>query len=138
VDSSQYTDRSRKFDFDIITDQLTTGYEAGGNLRQTFGTEGFGDAFNSMGLKDPAVDSLIETAIRAQSRPEMIVAVHALDRELRALRFWIPQWFSNKYLVAYYDVFGHPETLPPYALGEMDFWWYDAEKAEKLKAAGAL
>ena len=138
VDSSQYTDRSRKFDFDIITDQLTTGYEAGGGLRQTFGSEGFGDAFNSMGLQNPAVDSLIETAIRAETRPEMIVATHALDRELRALRFWIPQWYSNKYLVAYYDVFGHPETLPPYALGEMDFWWYDAEKAEKLKAAGAL
>ena len=64
--------------------------------------------------------------------------MQALDRALRALHFWVPQWFKASHTVAYYDMFEHPETLPPYALGEMDFWWYNAEKGEKLKAAGAF
>ena len=61
-----------------------------------------------------------------------------MDRALRALVFWVPQWFKATHTVAYFDMYEHPETLPPYTLGELDFWWYNAEKAEKLKAAGAL
>ena len=48
------------------------------------------------------------------------------------------QAYKNTHTVAYYDQYEHPETLPPYALGEMDFWWFNAEKAAKLKAAGVL
>ena len=62
----------------------------------------------------------------------------ALDRSLRALRFWVPQWFKAEYTLAYYDMFAHPQNMPPYQLGELDFWWYDADKAEKLKQSGAL
>ena len=62
----------------------------------------------------------------------------ALDRVLRAERFWVPQWYKNTYTVAYYDLFARPETPAPYALGEMDFWWYDADKADALRKAGAI
>ena len=48
------------------------------------------------------------------------------------------QWFKAKHTVAYWDMFGHPETMPPYALGELDFWWYDADKADALRKAGAI
>ena len=91
-----------------------------------------------MGLKSPAVDKLIDQLIAAKTREEMTVLTRALDRVLRAERFWVPQWYKSIHTVAYYDQFGHPDALPPYALGEMDFWWYDAEKAARLKAAGAL
>jgi microcin C transport system substrate-binding protein len=50
----------------------------------------------------------------------------------------VPQWYKANHTIAYYDIFEHPENLPPYALGELDFWWYNAEKAEALKANGAL
>ena len=60
------------------------------------------------------------------------------DRVLRAMHFWVPQWFKGKHTVAYWDMYAHPETLPPYSLGELDFWWYDADKAAKLKEAGAI
>ncbi|MEZ5777866.1 MAG: extracellular solute-binding protein [Paracoccaceae bacterium] len=138
VDSAQYTSRSRSYDFDIITDQFPTGYEPGSGLKQYFGTEGLTDVFNSMGLSDPAVDTLITKVIEAKTKEEMHVAVKALDRVLRAIRFWVPQWFKDSYTVAYYDMYEHPEPLPPYALGEMSFWWYNADKAEALRAAGAL
>ena len=68
----------------------------------------------------------------------MTVRTRALDRALRSLRFWVPQWFKDSHTVAYYDMYEHPANLPPYSLGELDFWWYNAEKAEGLKAAGAF
>ena len=50
----------------------------------------------------------------------------------------MPQWYNGYNLVAYYEQYGRPDTLPPYSLGELDFWWYDKEKADKLRQAGAL
>ncbi len=138
IDDSQYTDRTRSFDFDMITDNLPTGFEPSAGLRQYFGTEGLKDAFNTMGLSDPAVDALITDVLNAQSRDELKVSVHALDRVLRAIRFWVPQWYKNVHTVAYYDMYEHPANVPPFSLGNLDFWWYNAEKADKLKAAGAF
>jgi microcin C transport system substrate-binding protein len=68
----------------------------------------------------------------------MKVATRALDRVLRAERFWVPHWYKSTNMVAYYDMYEHPVKLPPYELGELDFWWYNAEKGEALKAAGVL
>jgi len=50
----------------------------------------------------------------------------------------VPQWFKDVHTVAYYDIFEHPETLPPFARGELDFWWFNPEKAAALKSAGVL
>jgi microcin C transport system substrate-binding protein len=138
VDDAQYTRRERSFDFDIITDSLPTGYEPGSGLRQYFGSEGVEDVFNTMGLSDPAVDALITHVLNADTKAELAPAVKALDRVLRALKFRVPQWYKNKHTVAYYDMYEHPEPLPPFARGELDFWWMNAEKAEQLKAAGAF
>jgi microcin C transport system substrate-binding protein len=91
-----------------------------------------------MGLQSEAVDALIAHIIAAESEEEMATAVRALDRVLRAYRFWVPQWYKDVHTVAYYDMYEHPDPLPPYALGQLDFWWYNAERAEELRAAGAL
>lgn len=138
VDDAQMTNRERSHDFDIVTDHLGQDYIPGSGLQQYFGSKSTDDVFNAMGLQSPAVDSLIATVEAATTREDMTVAVHALDRVLRAYRFWVPQWFKDAHTVAYFDMFEHPAELPPYALGELDFWWYNAEKAEKLKAAGAF
>jgi microcin C transport system substrate-binding protein len=91
-----------------------------------------------MGLKSPAVDRWTDVVMAAKSKEDLTVATKALDRVLRAERFWVPQWFKDTSTVAYFDQYEHPDPLPPYALGELDFWWFNAEKAEKLRAAGAL
>lgn len=138
VDDAEMTTRTRSHQFDMITDNFRLGYTVGGGDEQTFGSENVADVFNPMGLANPAIDALIEKGIHTETREEMDTVVRALDRSLRALRFWVPQWYSADYRLAYYDVFAHPETIPPYGLGTLDFWWYDADKAEKLKQAGAL
>lgn len=139
VDNAQMTNRERSYDFDVITDQLPMDYVPGSGLKQYFGSETVDTSvFNKMGLKDPAVDELIKIVLDAETEDELITSVKALDRVLRSIRFWVPQWYKDAHTVAYFDMFEHPENMPPYSLGHLDFWWYNAEKAEKLKAAGAF
>ncbi len=141
VDNAQMEARTRppEYDFDMTVHNARSGYISGSELKQYYGSETADvSAFNIMGLKSPAVDKLVDVVMGAQSLDELTVATKALDRVLRAERFWVPQWFKNKHTVAYYDMYDHPAELPPYALGELDFWWYNSEKAEALKAAGVL
>jgi len=141
VDNAQMEARTRppEYDFDIVTGNARSGYISGSELKQYYGSETADvSAFNIYGLKSPAVDKLIDVVMASQSLDDLTVATKALDRVLRVERFWVPQWFKDKHTLAYYDVFEHPEVLPPYALGELDFWWYNADKAAALKASGAL
>lgn len=139
VDSAQYVERSRSGDYDLINSSPGQSFEPGSSLRQWFGSETADDSSrNLMRLRSPAVDALIDVVVAAQTLEDLETSVHALDRVLRAEGFWIPQWLKDTHTVAYYDMFRYPENLPPFALGELDFWWYDAQAAEALKTAGAF
>ena len=140
VDSAQYDQRVQPpFDFDIITSNARAGMEPGDDMKQNYSSATANNSvYNVMGLASPAVDKIIDVLAAAKTREEMTVAAHAADRVLLSERFWVPQWYKASYWLAYYDMYGHPEKLPPYALGELSFWWYDADKAAKLKAAGVL
>ncbi|MEZ5756082.1 MAG: extracellular solute-binding protein [Paracoccaceae bacterium] len=141
IDNAQMEARTRppQYDFDIITGNARSDYISGSELKQYYGSETADvSSFNQMGLKSPAVDKLIDVVMAADSNDTLRVATKALDRVLRAERFWVPQWYKATHTIAYYDMYEHPETLPPYALGELDFWWYNAEKAAALRASGAL
>jgi microcin C transport system substrate-binding protein len=141
VDQAEYENRTRNpsYDFDMVTDNARAGYFSGSELKQYYGSETADvSVFNIMGLKSPGVDRLIEVVMSADSRDNLTVATKALDRVLRAERFWVPQWFKATHWVAYYDMYEHPDTLPPYALGETSLWWYNAEKGEALQARGVF
>jgi microcin C transport system substrate-binding protein len=142
VDQAQYEARTRPeggYDFDIITGNARGDYISGSDLQQYYGAETADvSVFNVMGLKSPAVDAMIKVVMAAKTSDDLTVATMALDRVLRAEQFWVPQWYKNVHTVAYYDMFEHPDPLPPYALGDMSFWWYNADKAAALRASGAL
>ena len=141
IDNAQMEARTRppSYDMDIITGNARASLIPGADLKQFYGSETADvSAFNVMGLKSMAVDRLIEHVIAAESMESLTTAVHALDRVLRAERFWVPQWFKDSHTVAYFDMYEHPETLPPFAMGELDFWWYNPGKAAALRAAGVL
>jgi len=141
VDNAEANEREGppNFDFDVITWFTQTGYIPGSELRQWYGSETADTStFNKMGLRSAAVDALIDVVLAATTQADLNVAISALDRVLRWEKFAVPEWFKGAYTVAYFDLFDRPENLPPYSLGELDFWWYNAEKAEKLKQAGAL
>ena len=139
VDNAQLQQRQRDGDFDMITDHFAMGYEPGSGLRQYFGSLGADESlFNVPGLADPGIDALIEMVVDAETREELDVAVTALDRVLRDRVIRVGQWFNNSHWVAYYDMYRYPETLPPYSLGFLDFWWIDPEAEQALRDRGAL
>jgi microcin C transport system substrate-binding protein len=141
VDNAQATEREKSFDFDIVTRRYVMSSTPGLELRGMFGSDAamVSDASNIMGLANPAVDVLIQTVEHASNREELTVAVRALDRVLRAMHIWVPQWYNPGHNIAYLDVYRRPEQgLPPYAMGEIDFWWYDQDRAAELEAAGAF
>ncbi|MCC5972621.1 MAG: ABC transporter substrate-binding protein [Rubellimicrobium sp.] len=138
VDPAQYTNRERSFDWDMILDGYNNNLEEGIGLGQRFGSDGLGDLFNPASFSHPAVDRIIEMVIDADSFDEMAAGVRAIDRIMRREMFIVPTWYNPNFWVAYFDMFEHPDPLPPYALGHLDFWWFNAERAEELRAAGAL
>ena len=139
IDNAQMTERERNFDFDMVTGNFRTSLTPGAELEQYFGSESADfSIFNLAGYGSAAADRLIETVKAAKTRDALDDAIRALDRVLRAETFWVPQWFRNIHTVAYYDMYRYPETLPPYALGTLDFWWFDQQAHDRLKADGAF
>ncbi|WP_298859960.1 ABC transporter substrate-binding protein [uncultured Sulfitobacter sp.] len=139
VDSSQYTARERDRDYDLVFDQYAAILGTGTGLLQYYGSEAAAfSLFNPAGLASPLVDAIIDISLNAKTAEEENTAITALDRALRYELFMIPVWYNDSYWVAYYDMFEHPENMPPYALGHLDFWWYNADKAQKLRDAGVL
>ncbi len=139
VDNAQATERERNFDFDIVTGNFRTSLTSGAGLKQYFGSETADiSIFNLAGYNSEAADRLIENVIAAEDRETLNEATRALDRVLRAEVFWVPQWFRNTHNIAYYNMYRYPDTLPPYALGVLDFWWFDQDAYARLKAEGAF
>jgi microcin C transport system substrate-binding protein len=135
VDPAQFERRRKSFDFDIVTQRYSLRLTPGVELKSYWGSEAatIEGSFNLAGISDPVIDALIDKVIAADSRDELRAATRALDRVLRAGHYWVPHWYKAAHHIAYWDKFGRPATKPRYARGILDTWWYDAQKAEKLK-----
>ena len=139
VDSAQYTSRERDRDYDLVMDGYPSLTGTGAGLMQRFGSEDAAySLFNPAGLASPLVDAVIEASLFTDSQAEEDLAVRVLDRALRNEFFLIPTGYVPDYWVAYWDMYERPAEQPPYALGSLDFWWFNADKAAALRDSGAL
>jgi microcin C transport system substrate-binding protein len=132
VDDSQYENRLRNWDFDIITYAWGETLSPGSEQRGYWGSAAADQpgSENVIGIKNPAVDAIIEKVILAASRNDLVAAIKALDRVLLWNNYVVPQWSYNYLRAAHWDRFGHPEPLPKYGIaGFPALWWWDAEKA---------
>ncbi len=138
VEPVQYRARVEDFDFDITVQRMVFPMTPGDTLRTYFSSQAAATrgSFNFSGVSDPVVDALIEQAIAAETRPKLHAACRALDRVLRAGRYWIPHWYKASHWIAYWDLFGRPNAKPRYARGIPETWWLDREKAEKIERPG--
>jgi microcin C transport system substrate-binding protein len=134
VDPAQYQNRIKEFDFDIITSRLAGPLTPGEGLRRLFSSVDADQqgSNNFAGIKNPVVDALIEVAVAAKTRDDLHTACRALDRVLRSMRPWIPQWNRANHTIAFWDVFGRPATKPAYSRGVFETWWIDEAKARRL------
>jgi microcin C transport system substrate-binding protein len=139
IDPSQFTLRRRDRDFDMISGGYRASLQPSTELMQLFGSEAAAySVFNPSGIHGPAIEALIENIVASTAYDEMVLNVRALDRVLRAKRFMVPNWYLGKYWVAYWNMYEHPQNLPPYSVGIEDLWWNNPTKTAALKSSGAL
>jgi microcin C transport system substrate-binding protein len=138
VDPVQFRKRMDDFDFDLVVQRFNFSSTPGDSLRSYFSSQAAAlkGSQNLAGISDPVIDALIERIIAADSRAKLVTACKALDRVIRAGRYWVPHWYSASHRIAYWDVFGRPATKPRYARGIPETWWYDRGKAAVLEQRG--
>ena len=138
VDPVQYRSRVDGFDFDITVERFGFSSTPGDSLRTFFSSQAAATkgSQNRAGIADPAVDALIDTIIAAKTRADLTAACKALDRVIRAGRYWIPHWYKASHWIAYWDVFDRPPAKPRYFRGIPETWWYDGDKSAKLEKKG--
>ena len=136
IDTAQYQKRVQTFDYEAIVSSFPQSLSPGNEQRSFFGTDEAdkNGSSNYVGIKNPAVDALIDKIIFAKDRAALVVACRALDRALIWNHYVSPHWFIPYERIAFWNRFGRPEKTPDYSLGFPTTWWWDAEKAKKTAA----
>jgi microcin C transport system substrate-binding protein len=135
VDSNQFEERQNNFDFDLNLVAVSIGATPSADSLETLYSSRAADRSgtrNYPGTKSPAIDALVAAAGSAQSRDELVTALRALDRVLRARLDWIPTYYLANHRAAYWDMFGFVEQKPDYGFPVEALWWFDKDKAAKI------
>ena len=135
VDEAQYVNRLRSWDFDIMTYAWGESLLPGNEQRGYWGTQAADESGseNVIGIKNPAVDALIEQVIFAKSQADLVAASKALDRVLLWNHYVVPQWAYSKMRSARWDRFSHHNPMPKYGMSAFPtLWWMDADKVAKV------
>ncbi|RMD64385.1 MAG: hypothetical protein D6826_02560, partial [Alphaproteobacteria bacterium] len=133
VDAAQYENRVRNFDFDMIVGGWGQS-ESPGNEQRNYWTSRAADtpgSRNLAGIKNPAVDALVDMVIAAPTREELIARTRALDRVLLWGHYVIPNWHIRFDRIAYWNKFGLPAHTPRHGTS-LNYWWIDPAKERAL------
>ena len=138
IDTAQYQKRVETFDYEVIVGSFAQSLSPGNEQRSFFGTEAAdkNGSSNYVGIKNPAIDALIDKVIFAKDRASLVTACRALDRALIWNHYMVPHWYIPYERVAYWNRFGKPDKTPDFNLGFPTIWWFDADKAKTTTAAG--
>lgn len=134
IDQTQAEKLKETFNYDIIVNNFAQSLSPGNEQRFFWGSAEAdkNGTQNYAGIKDPAIDALIDKVIFAKTRKDLVTACRALDRALIWGYYMVPQWFRATERIAHWDRFGRPEKKPDYDLGFPATWWWDEEKAKKV------
>ena len=135
IDTAQYQKRMETFDFDMVVQTFSQSLSPGNEQRNFWGSNAAdtNGSRNVIGIKNYAIDGLIESLINAKDREELITITKALDRVLLWNYYVIPQWHISSYRVLYWDFFNQPLIKPKYSLG-FDTWWINQNKFKKIQS----
>jgi microcin C transport system substrate-binding protein len=135
VDDAQYENRLRAWDYDMIVVTWGQGLSPGNEQRNYWTSQAadIAGSRNYVGIKNPAVDALVDRIIFSKSRSELVATTKALDRVLLWNHYVVPQWTYGKVRSVRWDRFGRPAELPKYGAGSFPtIWWWDQAKAAKV------
>jgi microcin C transport system substrate-binding protein len=136
IDLAQYQVRMDAFDYDMTLDSFGQSLHPG-NEQRDFWTSAKADqpgSQNTIGIKNPVVDALVEMVVSAPDGEELIARTRALDRVLLWGQYIVPHYHSRVFRIAWWDRFGRPPRNPRYNIG-FDAWWIDPERDAALGAA---
>ncbi len=136
VDGAQYQRQVETFDYDIMVGNWGQSLSPGNEQRDFWGSESANKngSRNAIGIKNPAIDKLIDAVIFAKDRAGLTTACKALDRAVIWNHYLVPMWYIPYERIARWDRYGKPEKLPDYNIGFPTIWWWDEAKAAKVKA----
>lgn len=135
IDPTQYENRLRSWDFDVVVSSWPESLSPGNEQREFWSSQAadMAGSRNIIGIKNPAIDKLIERVIFTKDRDDLVAATKALDRVLLWNHYVVPQWNYPKLRTARWDRFGRPSEMPKY--GQSGFpaiWWFDADRAARI------
>ena len=137
VDTSEFTNRLRDRDFDMISGGFGASFYPSSDLKIIWRSDFVDYTWNTAGVQDPAVDYLIDGIVASQHDEEALLAWgRVLDRVLTWNHYVVPQWHISMFRVAYWDKFSRPAVRPKYTLGS-GTWWHDPAKAARLPSRRA-
>jgi microcin C transport system substrate-binding protein len=138
VDPVQMQSRQNDYDFDVTMFALSLSPTPLDGLQQIFGSKAADTpgTYNLAGIRDPAVDALLDKLPKVESREQLIAITRSIDRVLRAKHYWIPNWYRPDHWVAHWDLFAWTEKKPDYAFTPETTWWFDRDKATAIGMAG--
>ncbi len=138
VDPSQYQSRLNDYDFDVVGSAFSMSPTPLDGINIFFSTKAADTpgTYNLAGIRQPAVDALIERLPTVSSRAELIAVTRALDRVLRSGHYWVSNWYSPVHRIGHWDVFGWPEAKPEYGFPVELTWWFNRERAAAIGIAG--
>ena len=134
VEEAQYENRLRRWDYDLIIHSWGQSLSPGNEQRDYWGSAAadMAGSQNYAGIKNPAVDALVDRVIFTKNRADLVAATKALDRVLLWNNYVVPQWTYGKVRTARWDRFAHPEVMPKYGRDLFPtIWWWDQAKAAK-------
>lgn len=125
VDTNQYYNRLRTYDFDMTAAVIAQSMSPGNEQRYFFSSKAadIPGTRNFFGIKNPVIDEIIEELITANGRDDLITHCKALDRVLLWNYYLIPHYHSNTHRIAYKKGLKHPKKTPEYGLGINSWWW---------------
>lgn len=124
VDSSQYQERLKTFDFDMIQTTWPASLSPGNEQVNRWGSAAAGieRSLNYPGVRNPAVDAMIDALLRARERDDFEAAVRALDRVLLSGDYVIPLFHLKQQWVAHWSHLKYPQKTSLYGY-LIDTWW---------------
>jgi microcin C transport system substrate-binding protein len=135
VDNAQYQKRMETFDYDMAVAAFGESLSPGNEQREYWASQAADEqgSRNLMGIKNKAVDELIEELIKAPDRASLVAHTRALDRLLQYGYYVVPHYHIAAFRVAHWDKFKRPAVSPKYAVG-METWWIDPGAEQSVEA----
>ena len=140
VQIAKYEEILRNFNFDMIVANYPQSRSPGNEQRSMWSSEAESTpgSRNYMGVKNPAVDELINTIVEAKSRKDLINSIQAMDRILTHQFYIVPNWYIPYDRIVYWNKFSRPKINASQSIiinNILEWWWLDKNKATTLKKA---